>query len=83
MRRGKPVPEGYLLAAGKLGVAPGDCLVIEDSPPGVAAGKAAGMRVVAVLTTHRAEQLAEADGRVGALAALRLESAGTGLDVSY
>lgn len=83
VRRGKPDPEGYLLAAGKLGVAPEDCLVIEDSPPGVAAGKAAGMRVVAVLTTHKAEQLALADARVGALAALRLEGAGTGLDVSY
>ena len=83
VRRGKPDPEGYLLAAGKLGVAPEDCLVIEDSPPGVAAGKAAGMRVVAVLTTHAAEQLALADVRLGALAALRVDGAGTGLDVSY
>ena len=43
--RGKPDPEGYLLAAAKLGVAPERCLVVEDAPAGVAAGAAAGMRV--------------------------------------
>ncbi|MCB1347779.1 MAG: HAD family phosphatase [Maritimibacter sp.] len=44
--RGKPDPEGYLLGASRLGVAPASCLVIEDSPVGAAAGRAAGMRVV-------------------------------------
>lgn len=74
--RGKPEPEPYLLAAGRLGLAPADCVVIEDSPPGVAAGKAAGMRVIAVLTTHAPEQLAAADVRVATLAALRVDTAG-------
>ena len=46
----KPDPEIYLLAAKKLGVNPGDCLVIEDSPNGVRAGLAAGMNVIAVAT---------------------------------
>ncbi len=50
--RGKPDPEGYLLAASRLGVAPGRCLVVEDTPPGLQAGIAAGMQVLAVLTTH-------------------------------
>jgi HAD superfamily hydrolase (TIGR01509 family) len=45
---GKPDPEGYLMAAGLLGVGPADCLVVEDSGPGVAAGQAAGMRVAAL-----------------------------------
>ena len=45
---GKPDPEVYLKAATALGVAPAHCLVIEDSPPGVAAGLAAGMNVVGV-----------------------------------
>jgi len=82
--RGKPQPDPYLLAASRLGVQPADCVVIEDSPPGVAAGKAAGMRVVAVLTTHAAGQLAAADVRLGALAALRVEAAGTaGLSVRW
>ncbi|GGK85433.1 hydrolase [Sphaerisporangium melleum] len=43
--RGKPDPEGYLKAAAALGVPPDGCLVVEDSPPGFAAGVAAGMRV--------------------------------------
>ena len=42
----KPAPDIFLLAAQKLGVAPSDCMVIEDSSAGVAAGKAAGMYVV-------------------------------------
>lgn len=40
--QGKPHPEGYLLAAKALGVDPADCLVVEDSEPGLAAGRAAG-----------------------------------------
>lgn len=43
---GKPDPQGYLDAARRLGVSPGACLVVEDSPAGVAAGRAAGARVV-------------------------------------
>jgi sugar-phosphatase len=45
---GKPAPDPYLLAAEQLGVPAGDCLVIEDSPSGVAAGLAAGMTVWSV-----------------------------------
>jgi mannitol-1-/sugar-/sorbitol-6-phosphatase len=68
LRRGKPDPEGYLLAARELGADPGDCVVLEDAPAGVAAGRAAGMRVVGVLTTHAADDLAEADERVATVA---------------
>jgi len=42
-------------------VEPAECVVIEDSAPGVAAGNAAGMRVIAVTTTHRPAALAGAD----------------------
>ena len=45
---GKPDPEGYLAAARLLAVAPADTLVVEDSLPGVAAGRAAGARVAAL-----------------------------------
>src|SRR5271157_632927 len=48
---GKPDPEPYLKAAAKLGVAAEDCIVLEDAPAGVRAGKAAGARVIAFLTT--------------------------------
>ncbi len=55
--RGKPDPEGFLLAAERLGVAPKDCLVFEDTGPGVQAGLRAGMQVVGLLTTVPREQL--------------------------
>ncbi|WP_081744088.1 HAD-IA family hydrolase [Ensifer aridi] len=42
---GKPDPQGYLLAAARLGVRPEDCLVFEDAPAGILAGKAAGARM--------------------------------------
>jgi HAD superfamily hydrolase (TIGR01509 family) len=48
VRAGKPDPEGYLLTARKLGVAPSECVVFEDSHVGVLAAKAAGMYCVAV-----------------------------------
>lgn len=54
LARGKPDPEGYLKAAALLGVAPERCLVVEDAPAGVEAGRRAGMQVVALSTTHPA-----------------------------
>jgi beta-phosphoglucomutase len=48
----KPHPEIYLLAASLLGIAPGNCIVLEDSHTGVAAARAAGMRVVGIGTTY-------------------------------
>jgi HAD superfamily hydrolase (TIGR01509 family) len=45
VRHGKPHPEGYLLAAARLGADPDRCLVVEDSPPGIEAGRRAGARV--------------------------------------
>ena len=61
VRYGKPHPEGFLLAAEALRIPPTRCVVVEDSPPGVAAGKAAGALVVALTTTHSADVLAAAD----------------------
>jgi len=48
VRAGKPDPEGFLLGARRLGIAPQHCLVVEDSAPGIAAGRAAGMPVAAL-----------------------------------
>ncbi|WP_374025460.1 HAD-IA family hydrolase [Mycobacterium sp. HNNTM2301] len=58
---GKPNPESYLKAAAALGVEARECLVVEDAPAGVGAGRAAGAQVLAVTTTHRAAELADAD----------------------
>jgi sugar-phosphatase len=57
IRNGKPHPEGFLQAAERLGVAPKDCLVFEDTRPGIEAGISAGMQVVGLLTTVPAQQL--------------------------
>ena len=69
---GKPHPEAYLKGADILGASPESCVVIEDAPAGVQSAKAAGMRVVAVATTHHEEELHEADVVVGALSDLRV-----------
>lgn len=55
--RGKPDPEPFLLAAAKLGVDPARCVVFEDAPAGLTAGRAAGMTTVALATTHTAGEL--------------------------
>jgi sugar-phosphatase len=57
---GKPDPEPYLKAAAKLGFAASDCIVVEDAAAGVRAGKAAGARVIAFLTTMIRRDLEEA-----------------------
>ena len=57
---GKPDPEPYLKAAANLGFAASDCIVAEDAPAGVRAGKAAGARVIALLTTMIRHDLEEA-----------------------
>lgn len=59
--RGKPDPEGYLTAAARLGIDPVEALVVEDSPPGIAAGRAAGAATVGVTSTHAAAELRAAD----------------------
>ena len=59
--KGKPDPEGFLVAAERLGVAPGQCVVIEDAPAGLRAAKAGGMRAIGVTTTHPAADLGDAD----------------------
>ena len=60
--RGKPDPQVFLLAAERLGVPPGRCVVIEDAPVGIAAARAAGMAAVGLASTGRTRHsLAAAD----------------------
>ena len=68
--RGKPDPEAFLLGAQALGVAPADCVVLEDAPAGIAAGRAAGCYVIALRTTHADAELAGADAIVDDLTQL-------------
>ena len=59
--RGKPDPEGYLVALQRLRLQAADAVAIEDSPPGIAAAKAAGLSCVAVLGTAPRERLGQPD----------------------
>jgi beta-phosphoglucomutase family hydrolase len=59
--RGKPNPDGFLLAAERCAVAPARCIVFEDAPLGVEAARRAGMRCVVLTTTLPAEAFAEFD----------------------
>lgn len=71
--RGKPDPEVFLKAAGKIGREPGACVVFEDAHVGVAAAQAGGMKVVVVTTTHPAESFPPVDRIVSSLEEVTLE----------
>ena len=79
VQKGKPDPEGFLLAMERLGkkmnepVIPGQCVVIEDSHWGLEAGRAAGMRTVAVTNSYDAGELGMADKVVGRLDELTMD----------
>lgn len=79
--RGKPDPEPFLLAAGKLGAEPARCVVFEDAPAGLTAGRAGGMRTVALTTTHGRDELA-ADLVIGDLSGVSVQVSDATMAVS-
>jgi sugar-phosphatase len=70
---GKPDPAPYRMGAAALGLAAAQCVVVEDSPPGVESARAAGCLTVALLTTHSEQDLVTADIAGPDLAAFTLE----------
>jgi sugar-phosphatase len=76
VQHGKPDPEPYIKGAQRLGLAPADCLVVEDAPAGIRSGKAAGAPVLALRTTASDDELyqAAADWITDNLASLHLET---------
>lgn len=76
VEHGKPDPSIFLLAAQRLGVAPAECVVIEDALVGIEAAKRAGMRVLAVATTNPASVLGDADAVTESVATITPESLG-------
>lgn len=70
VQRGKPDPECFLLGARMLEVDPTRCVVFEDSPAGILAGRAAGARVIALRTTRTEAELRDADVVIDTLASL-------------
>jgi beta-phosphoglucomutase len=61
VQHGKPHPQCFLLAAERIGVPPARCVVIEDAPAGIEAARRAGMRSVALTSSHPKEALQDAD----------------------
>lgn len=82
---GKPHPEPYLRGAALVGANPAECIVVEDAPTGVGAGKAAGCRVLGVLGTHSVEELrvAGCDWVVKSLLDVNVTPIGDGLRVTF
>ncbi|MEZ0314648.1 MAG: HAD-IA family hydrolase [Myxococcota bacterium] len=70
--RGKPAPACYLLAAQRLGIYAADCLVVEDTPAGIAAGETAGATVLVINATHH-EPLITPHTQRPSFASLRIE----------
>lgn len=70
LQRGKPDPACFLIAARRLRVEPARCVVIEDAPAGIRAGRDAGASVIAVRTTHPDDELSGADTIVDDVAAI-------------
>ncbi|MGD8148456.1 HAD family hydrolase [Ornithinimicrobium sp. Y1694] len=80
--KGKPDPEPYLVGARQLGVDPAKCLVVEDAPAGLKAGRAAGAATLAVTTTSSRDELEPlADLVVEDLAQVRFEVTDEGVRV--
>ncbi|HLW54731.1 MAG TPA: HAD family hydrolase [Candidatus Angelobacter sp.] len=71
VREGKPSPQPYLKGAALLGLAPGDCMVFEDTPAGVESAHRAGMRSIALTTTFPKNELDAANAIVASLADVR------------
>jgi len=76
VEHGKPHPEPYLKGAATLGLSAADCVVIEDAPAGIRAGKASGARVLALRTTAADPELTESGATwiIDDLASLKLDS---------
>lgn len=82
VRSGKPSPDGYWRGAEQLGVAPARCVVIEDAPAGIDAGRAAGAPVIAVSTTFPKAALVHADVVIDSLASVQITRRGGELALS-
>ncbi|TGC92454.1 phosphatase, partial [Salmonella enterica subsp. enterica serovar Wilhelmsburg] len=70
VKRGKPEPDAYLLGAQLLGLAPQECVVVEDAPAGVLSGLAAGCHVIAVNAPADTPRLADVDFALDSLTQL-------------
>ena len=71
VKNGKPAPDVFLAASEKLKIKPSNCIVIEDAPVGIEAAKNAGMKCIALETTHPVEELVAAELVISDLSKIR------------
>lgn len=81
VKAGKPAPDAYLLAAERLHISPADCVVVEDAPAGVRAGKAAGMKVIGIASSHSKEELSQANVVIQKLSDIKVRIIGDMLSI--
>ncbi|RTF49677.1 phosphatase, partial [Serratia marcescens] len=78
VKHGKPQPDAYLLGAERLGLAPHECVVVEDAPAGILSGLAAGCQVIAVNAPADAPKLEQVDLRLDSLAQIAVDKTAQG-----
>jgi sugar-phosphatase len=83
VERGKPDPEPYRRGAELLGLAPEECVVVEDAPSGVGAGMAAGCRVLGITGTHEVGELRAATWIVASLEEIAMTVVEDGLELRF
>ncbi|KAF7970228.1 hypothetical protein HWV62_24766 [Athelia sp. TMB] len=83
LKRGKPAPDPFLLAAKELGFPASDCVVFEDSPSGIRSGVASGATVIAVCTSHERSKIENCGAHyiVQDMSQVTCEAVGTGADM--
>ena len=79
--RGKPQPDAYLLGASSLGLAPQDCVVVEDAPAGLQSGLAAGCQVIAVNVPGDTPELTLVDAVLSSLTQLVVTAETDGVQI--
>ncbi|CAI0708073.1 sugar phosphatase [Serratia ficaria] len=82
VRHGKPQPDAYLLGAERLGLAPRDCVVVEDAPAGILSGLAAGCQVIAVNAPADAPKLDRVDLRLSSLEQIAVSKSAAGASIT-
>lgn len=78
VKHGKPQPDAYLLGAERLGLAPHECVVVEDAPAGILSGLAAGCQVIAVNAPADTPKLEQVDLRLDSLAQIAVDKTAQG-----
>ncbi|MDA5547353.1 sugar phosphatase [Yersinia massiliensis] len=83
VKHGKPKPDAYLLGAERLGLAPEDCIVVEDAPAGILSGLAAGCKVIAVNAPADTPKLDQVDLVLSSLEHITVEKTANGAVVRF